>query len=410
MEDTMDDTIIAELEERMDAERTRTGPPDGFPKLPDLSLDRYTDPNLYAAEIAEVFGRSWLFAGHSSEFPTVGSYRVLDLPQAQVIVARGNDGKLRGFVNACRHRGAPVVREEAGRARLFVCQFHSWSYDLDGELVRVPEERDFVGLDKDERSLPRVRVESIGQFVFVNFDDDATSLEEDLGPMAPRMLDLARADLRLVDRKSHIVHCNWKIMAEAFLETYHVRTIHPEAALAVDTPGTLLQLLPNGHNFLAVPYTDAVDDAEFAQMMWPADLPRPEALRAYEGKQSGFFAFPNSQILGDPSGCPVFSFWPTSIGETRFDVTLYGADWGDAARSPSWDLKVMQLDILTGQDMMNLEPIQRSVDAAAHSGVPLGYQERGIWHLHAEIDKRLSVDRVPAHMRAPDLLADYVEV
>ncbi|HEX9684060.1 MAG TPA: aromatic ring-hydroxylating dioxygenase subunit alpha [Acidimicrobiales bacterium] len=406
----MDDAMITALESRMEAERARTGPPEGFPKLPDLSLDRYTDPDLFEAELSEIFGRAWLFVGLDSEYPEAGSYRVLDLPNAQVIVARGNDGQLRGFLNACRHRGAPVVRDQEGTARLFVCQFHSWSYDLDGNLARVPEEKEFLGLVKEERGLPTVRVEMLGHLVFVNFDHDARSLEEDLGPaVVRRMQDLASADLRVIDRKSHVVDCNWKILAEAFLETYHVKTIHPEAALAVDSPGTVLQLLPNGHNYLAIPYTDIVEQAEFAQMMWPADLPRPEQLRNYGGKQSGFYTFPNSQILGDPSGCPVFSFWPISVGQSRFDVTLYGADWGDGEQSPSWDLKVMQLDILTGQDMMNLEPIQRSIDSAAHYGVPLGYMERGIWHLHAEIDRRLGTERIPESMRVPDLLGDFVE-
>lgn len=397
-----------DVDRRVGDERARTGPPDGFPKLPDLSLDRYTDPGFFAREMSEIFDRSWLFVGNTCEFPVAGSYRVVDLPKAQIIVARGNDGVLRGFCNACRHRGAPVVRDEEGTTRLFVCQFHSWSYDLDGTLKRVPDERDFPGIQKEERALPSVRVETIGNLVFANFHQDAPPLREELGGLTERMEGLAAADLRLVDRKSHIVECNWKILAEAFLETYHVKTIHPEAALAVDSLGTVLDLFPRGHNYLAVPYTDMVKEAEFAQMMYPPDLPHPPELAGFGNKQSGFYVFPNVQILGDVSASPVFSFWPVDVGTTRFDVALYGADWGDDDRSDSWDLKVAQLDVLTGQDMENLEPIQRSVESAAHSGVPLGYQERGLWHLHAEVDRRLGADTVPEHMRAPDLLADFV--
>ena len=80
---------------------------------------------------------------------------------------------MRAFRNACRHRGAPVVRGECGTARLLVCQFHSWSYDLAGRLVRVPDERDFVGLQTEERGLPPVRCERWGGWHFVNLDDDA---------------------------------------------------------------------------------------------------------------------------------------------------------------------------------------------------------------------------------------------
>ena len=83
---------------------------------------------------------------------------------------------MRGFFNACRHRGAPVVRGECGRTRLLTCQFHSWSYSLAGELVRVPDERDFIDLDKSERGLPPVRCEPWGGWHFVNFDLGAEPL------------------------------------------------------------------------------------------------------------------------------------------------------------------------------------------------------------------------------------------
>ena len=183
----MDVAQVAEIRRRMAFETARTEPPDGFPKLPDLPLGRYTDPSLYALELDRVFRRSWLYAAHASELAESGSYRLLDIPFAPVLLVRGADGRLRAFMNACRHRGAPVVRDVEGVARTLVCQYHSWGYDLDGSLVRVPDERDFVGLCKEDRGLVEVRCEQWGDFVFVNLDADALPLLEWIAPLADRL-------------------------------------------------------------------------------------------------------------------------------------------------------------------------------------------------------------------------------
>lgn len=95
----MDAARVAEIRRRMAYETARTAPPDDYPKLPDLPLGRYTDPGLYQLELDRVFKRSWLFALHSSELATVGSYRLLDIPLAPVLVVRGNDGELRAFID-----------------------------------------------------------------------------------------------------------------------------------------------------------------------------------------------------------------------------------------------------------------------------------------------------------------------
>ena len=131
--------------------------PEGFPKPSDLPLDRYP-----------------------------------------VLVIRGADGALRAFMNSCRHRGAPVVRDVEGVTRLLVCHYHSWGYDLAGNLKRLPDERDFADLCKEDRGLVKVRCERWGGFVFVNLDDDAPPLLEWIAPLADRLPEIAAAPLRTV--------------------------------------------------------------------------------------------------------------------------------------------------------------------------------------------------------------------
>lgn len=391
----------------MAEEMARNAPPEGFPELPDLPLGRYTDPELYRLEIDRVFRRSWLFALHATEVLEPGAYRVLDLPFAPVLVVRGEDGVLRAFVNACRHRGAPVVRERAGTARLLVCQYHSWAYDLCGALVRVPDERDFTGLRADERGLVPVRCEAWGGFVFVNLDPDAVALHEWLAPIISRYPEIGEASLRVTGRQAYEVACNWKIMAEGFLEVYHAKTIHTHTvAQLLDPRGAVMQLFPHGHQAMTTPYTERVLQSGRTEL---SDLPRIPGLDPiYWTANPAVGIFPNLITPLEASGFPFLVFWPTAIDHTRLELTWFGLDDGQD-RPEAWEQRLARFDVVMQEDLRNLEPIQAAVQAAAHGGVPLNYQERRIWHVHAWIDKVIGEDRVPPALRVPDLLANLVE-
>ena len=103
------------------------------------------------------------------------------------MLVRGADRSVRAFYNTCQHRGAPVVREARGTARTLRCQYHSWTYDItSGSLVDVPDERDFVGLCRDERALVEIGCEVWDGWIFVNQAPDAPPLREHFGAGARR--------------------------------------------------------------------------------------------------------------------------------------------------------------------------------------------------------------------------------
>ena len=153
----MDTQLEDAIRARMDDNRVRTGPPpDGVP-VPLIPVERYRDRAMWDLERDHVFRRTWLFAGHVSELAEPGAYRTFERSGAPIVIVRGNDNEIRAFYNSCRHRGAPVVREACGTARRLICQYHSWSYDLEGTLRAVPDARNFVGLDTDALGLVPVR-------------------------------------------------------------------------------------------------------------------------------------------------------------------------------------------------------------------------------------------------------------
>jgi phenylpropionate dioxygenase-like ring-hydroxylating dioxygenase large terminal subunit len=409
----MDQAFIERIQAQTAYEFARTAPPDDFPKLPDLPLGRYTDERIWQLEREHVFGRNWLFTVHASELPGAGDYRTIDVVGRPLVLVRGDDGVVRAFYNACRHRGAPVVRDECGTCRLMVCQYHSWSYDHSGRLVRVPDERDFVGLQPDERGLVSVRCESWGGLVFVNLDDDAPSLIDWLGPLATEIAEIADADLRVVTRINTTHRCNWKIMAEGFLEVYHAKTIHPTTVAGVLRPaGAAISLVANGHTRMYTPYSEAV-------MASGRDshrgLPAIDGLgELFDTHNPAYGIFPNMISPLDKVGFPLLQFWPEAVDRTRLERIWLGPAAGvEPVRHETWDRRLPAFEIVMEEDTKNLEPIQRSVESAAHGGIPLNYQERRIWHFHATIDRNIEAsagaEAVPEHLRVPDLLADWVD-
>jgi phenylpropionate dioxygenase-like ring-hydroxylating dioxygenase large terminal subunit len=291
---------------------------------------------------------------------------------------------------------------------MLVCQYHSWSYDLQGQLVRVPEERDFVGLCPEQRALPPVRCERWGGWWFVNLDPDAVPLLEWLAPLPTLLADVARSPMRVIDIKTVELRCNWKILAEGFLEVYHARTVHPTTvAPTLDTRGTVISLFDHGHQNMLSPVKvgtrrdgrEALGTLEF----------RPAVMREHIQPAHGIF--PNIITPLDARGFPFLVFCPTAIDRTRLDVVWFAADWGDGELPGKdiWQKRLDRFDVLMDEDYRNLEPIQRSMENAAHGGQVVNYQERRIWHVHAWIDKVIGPERIPEELRVPDLLADWVE-
>lgn len=402
----MDPALDTRIRTRLDAERDRTTPPPDALPVPLLPAARYTDPDLYALEQEAVFGRTWLFAGHESEWPEPGSYRTTERSGAPIVIVRGEDGELRAFYNACRHRAAPVTRDACGTARRLTCQYHSWSYGTDGSLKAVPEERSFTDIDRDALALVPVRCETWDGWVFVNEDPDAVDLLEFLGPIADQMSEIDGPAMRAVGTRLHPIGCNWKLMVDAFLEVYHVRTVHPDnAALLYDDHVTTVAMLPNGHSRLTVEKHEMFRDFP----MVSAELDNPAVPELWRQTSTSFGIFPNLVVPMDTGAFTFLCMWPTGPTTTELELRWYAPAWeGDEV--PDEHLARMDLfETVMAQDQQNLAPIQASVSSRGARPFQLGWHERLIHHLHRAVDLAIGPDRLPPGLAVSDALDRFVE-
>ena len=188
----------------------------------------YTDPEIYQLEIEKIVNCNWILAGHVSQLSDPGDFKVLNVGRESAIIVRGNDGKLKGFANVCRHRGSLVCLEQQGHAEKFTCPYHGWMYDTDGRLTAARNmDKDF---DKSAHGLKPVSVGEIHGLMFVCFDDDPPSLDGAIRDLEEAMAMFDLENLKVAAQKSYPIAANWKLMIENYQECYHCATAHPEYA------------------------------------------------------------------------------------------------------------------------------------------------------------------------------------
>ena len=407
---------VAELKAMMEWEGRRTAPPAGFPALPDMPAARYTSPEYFALEQEHIFRKSWLFAGHLDEVPEPGCYMRWHNAGDPIVIVHGTDGAnngvVRAFYNTCRHRGAPVVTQDRGKALRLVCAYHHWTYKTDGTLVGVPERRDFADLDLSCRSLIPVRCELFGKLIYVNFDEAAMSLRDWLGPLADEWAEFRFDQLRLASRHSFELQCNWKVAMEANMEVYHVPFIHAETvAPLVDSKRNFNSFYPNGHARMLAPpppstnreHVRSVDSmANWRQIDSVGELGRTTT--------QSYTLFPNWVSPLSNYFVPPLLFWPTSVGTTRLELITMAPDWGDGPAPDLWTVpdetqpngRAMSRIIL--EDTQFGEAIQQSMESRGFRSVPLSYQEARIYSFHQSCDRMIGAANVPVGLRVEPVI------
>jgi len=201
-----------------------------------LPASWYSDPEVYRLEQQRIFKRAWQYGGTVESVAERGAFFTCRAGEVPVVVVRGRDGELRGFVNVCRHRGHEVA-SGCGKRETLQCPYHAWTYDLDGSLRAAPRSDREPGFDHADWSLRPVRVETWGPLVYVNPSLDASPLAEVLGgvpqAMLDRGLDVSTLEYRGRSRE-WVVDANWKIVVENFLECYHCPVAHQTFSRLID--------------------------------------------------------------------------------------------------------------------------------------------------------------------------------
>lgn len=200
-----------------------------------VPVEAYISEDYARAERDKLWRKVWLQAGRVEEIPEVGNFLSYEILDDSIIVIRTGADTIKAFHNVCTHRGRKLVdvpqgaKNACGRKRNFVCPFHGWTFNLDGECTRVRDQQDWQGaLTPDNTRLSEVKVDTWGGWVWINMAPGCEPLRDYLEPAASMLDPFQLQNMRARWRRWVIFDCNWKVAAEAFNEIYHVDITHPE--------------------------------------------------------------------------------------------------------------------------------------------------------------------------------------
>lgn len=194
----------------------------------DLPFSRYTSQAFFDREMARLWTRVWQWACREEHVPNPGDYHVYDVGNYSTIVVRGEDRKIRAFVNSCPHRGMQFADSgTSGHGKQFLrCPFHGMSWHLDGSLREIPCRWDFPHVEDEAFGLTEIPCDSWGGFVFINLDPNAESLQSYLEVLPEHFANWHLEDRFVALHMQKELPGNWKMCMEGFLEAYHVLATH----------------------------------------------------------------------------------------------------------------------------------------------------------------------------------------
>jgi phenylpropionate dioxygenase-like ring-hydroxylating dioxygenase large terminal subunit len=310
----------------------------------------FTSPRVFELEERAIFARSWVHVCDLVDLAGPGAYVASTIGRTPVVVVRDKSGELRGFLNACRHRGAQLVEGKGTCDKQIKCPYHAWSYGLDGRLLGVPYRDELAHCDVSAMGLVPVRVGVVGPLVFACLDDAAPSLDEWVGEL-PRELARRGVDAwQIAFERTYELDANWKLFVENANDGYHVQFVHDilTDAIVIDSGVTTLE-----------PHS-AFTWAQVNPNYVPPEMPVADAKIRFGS------VFPNLIPVLSPSDFTYLRVDPIAHDRLRIVARSYDAPGTEA---PLREFRKLAFERTTEQDLAVVLRTQRGLRAI---GLPPG--------------------------------------
>lgn len=191
-----------------------------------LRPEHYTSEEWYRRELRHLFHPAWHPLAVKSDLARPGSFLTLDLLETPILI-RNFDGELRAFLNVCPHRHSKLTDKPRGCTEKLRCRYHGWEFNADGHTGKIPDAKAFRPWDRENSCLRRFHVDTCGDLVFVNLSDNPVPLREWIGPNIWPVWETYGGAYRYSATWEKDFPCNWKVVLENSLESYHIPEVHP---------------------------------------------------------------------------------------------------------------------------------------------------------------------------------------
>jgi phenylpropionate dioxygenase-like ring-hydroxylating dioxygenase large terminal subunit len=344
-----------------------------------LPVEAYLDEARFRREFDRIFTQLPLGLALSVELPDPGSYLAQEVCNIPVLLTRDEQGKVRAFLNVCRHRGATICPEGAGNRSRFACPYHSWVYAADGELIRINAADTFGEVDRMALGLTELSCAEKAGVIWVALKPGSIfDIDDWLGDFSEKLDSLDLGNWYLYEQRT-LTSPGWKATFDGYLEVYHHDTVHGKT-VGIHTVGNLLvhdtygphQRLTFGRKNLEELDKEAGDDWDGSQY-----------IRIIHS------VFPNLSISGIIGGhCLVSQVFP---GEspystvTRQTLLCAAKPETEAEKSAAEQFSAMTLQAVRDEDYVIAGSIQRALGAGANTHFVIGRNEPGLQHFHRSV-------------------------
>ena len=314
----------------------------------------------------------------SAALPQNGSYIARNASKTPLLVVRGEDGEVRAFINACRHRGMQVANGSGCKKKAFVCPYHAWTYSLEGKLKRIPGEDGFPDLNKDDHGLVEVSAIEKGGIVYVQQDGqiDINSLE--------KCLNYFTDDQEMFQHGEVTDKANWKLLTETLLEGYHIKSLHRDTfyPYGLDNINLVETFGPNSRVIFPFKRIEKLRDLQ------------PNERKIKGTVTAVYHLFPNASVslLSKHSNLTIME--PIAPNQVKLVTYLMTNPETKGSKANLEDARRDALFVNeSGQDEDReaARAIQETVTAPANTHLTFGYFEKAIVNFHSHLSKHLDV-------------------
>jgi glycine betaine catabolism A len=328
--------------------------------------------------------------GHASELPPSSRLAVerLGLP---LLLSRDAQGQVHGHYNVCRHRGMRLAEPGAAACRNLVCPYHGWTYGLDGQLTGLPHREAFDELPQGLRAFPLLERHGL-LWGWPALEGTAPPQELDgwLEGIGAELDWFGLGGSQVFRRVEVERRCNWKLIVEAFLESYHIRVLHRDSIYPFFVDASAVSQ-PAGPHFRSAAARRRM--AERAPGTAP-DLRLDCTFTHY--------LFPNAVLIFHPDYCSLITLWPLAPDRVTWSHALLAPrELLTEELRPHWEksFTLIEQGVFQGEDLYACEGIQAGLASGANSHLSAGRLEYVLGQLHAEWDRRLATAEQSANER-----------
>ena len=327
----------------------------------------YYEPVMLDLEKKTIFEKEWQLAGHISQIPSPGDSLCLHAGNEPVLIVHAEQGDYKAFFNVCKHRGGPMDVKR-GTKTVLQCQYHGWTYLMDGSLRGVPQFNKVELFDKKDFGLEPVEIRLWQGLIFVCTSKQPPEFKNVIKGISERIDPINLASFQHYKTVEYIINCNWKLYADNFLEGYHIPIVHPELAKLLD-------------------YRNYVTETEQYYSLQYSPFSKNSTDNFYgdnDGQAFYYFIYPNIMLNILPGRLQTNIIEPIGAESCKVVFQYYYQDVNKAVKNGMAEKDLSYSEKIQQEDIEICEAVQRGLHSTAyHKGRFSVERELGVYHFQS---------------------------